>query len=122
MMGYYAGIPEELEAAALIDGCNRFQVFYKIILPLTTPALMTVFLFGVTQAWNEFMFAFVLIHSENKMTLPVGLGQMIIGDVLPWGELAAAAVLMAIPVFLLYTLGQRFMVQGLTAGAVKGGG
>jgi multiple sugar transport system permease protein len=122
MMGYYAGIPEELEAAGLIDGCNRFQVFYRIVLPLTTPALMTVFLFGVTQAWNEFMFAFVLIHSENKMTVPVGLGQMIIGDVLPWGELAAAAVLMTIPVFLLYTFGQKFMVQGLTAGAIKGGG
>ena len=122
MMGYYASIPEELEAAALIDGCNRFQIFAKIVLPLTKPALLAVLLFGVTQAWNEFMFAFTFIHSESKMTLPVGLGQMIIGDVLPWGELAAAALLMAVPVFLLYTLGQRFMVEGLTAGAVKGGG
>ena len=122
MMGYYAGIPEELEDAALIDGCTRFQVFFKVVLPLTKPALLTVLLFGVTQAWNEFMFAFVFIFSESKMTLPVGLGQMIIGDVLPWGELAAAAILMAIPVFLFYTLGQRFMVEGLTAGAVKGGG
>jgi multiple sugar transport system permease protein len=121
MMGYYAAIPEELEDAARIDGCNRFQVFFKVVLPLTKPALLAVFLFGITQAWNEFMFAFTFIYSESKMTLPVGLGQMIIGDVLPWGELAAAAVLMAIPIFLLYTLGQRFMVQGLTAGAVKGG-
>jgi multiple sugar transport system permease protein len=122
MMGYYASIPEELESAGLIDGCNRFQVFWKIILPLTKPALMAVFLFGVTNAWNEYLFAYVLIGVERWMTLPVGLGQMIIGDVLPWGELTAASMLMAIPVFLIYTFGQRFMVAGLTAGAVKGGG
>jgi multiple sugar transport system permease protein len=122
MMGYYSSIPEELEAAALIDGCNRFQTFFKVVLPLTKPALLAVALFGVTQAWSEFLFAYVFITSESKMTVPVGLAQMIIGDVLPWGELSAAALLMAVPVLLLYSLGQRFMVAGLTAGAVKGGG
>ncbi len=120
MMGYYSSIPEELEAAALIDGCNRFQAFFMIILPLTRPALLAVMLFGVTQAWSEFLFAYVMIQSANKMTVPVGLAQMIIGDVLPWGELCAAAFLMAIPVLILYTIGNRFMVAGLTAGAVKG--
>jgi len=64
----------------------------------------------------------VMIHSETKMTIPVGLAQMIIGDVLPWGELCAAALIMAVPVLALYTIGQRFMVAGLTAGAIKGGG
>ena len=122
MMGYYSSIPEELEAAALIDGCNRFQAFFRVVLPLTKPALLAVALFGVTQAWSEFLFAYVIIHSESKMTVPVGLAQMIIGDVLPWGELCAAAILIAIPVLALYMLGQRFMVAGLTAGAVKGGG
>lgn len=121
MMGYYSSIPEELEAAALIDGCNRSQAFFRVVLPLTRPALLAVALFGVTQAWSEFLFAYVMIHSENRMTLPVGLAQMIIGDVLPWGELCAAALIMAIPVLALYSLGQRFMVAGLTAGAVKGG-
>jgi multiple sugar transport system permease protein len=76
----------------------------------------------VTQAWSEFLFAYVIIHSESKMTVPVGLAQMIIGDVLPWGELCAAAILIAIPVLAFYIIGQRFMVAGLTAGAVKGGG
>jgi multiple sugar transport system permease protein len=122
MMGYYAGIPEELEAAALVDGCNRFQAFTKVVLPLTKPALMAVALFGITQAWSEFLFAYVFIQSESKMTIPVGLSQMIIGDVLPWGQLSAAALLMAIPVLILYIVGQKFMVAGLTAGAVKGGG
>ena len=122
MMGYYSSIPEELEAAALIDGCNRFQTFYKVVLPLTKPALLAVALFEVTQAWSEFLFAYVMIQSENRMTIPVGLAQMIIGDVLPWGELCAAALIMAVPVLTLYSMGQRFMVAGLTAGAVKGGG
>ena len=122
MMGYYSSIPEELEAAALIDGCNRFQTIFRVVLPLTKPALLAVALFGVTQAWSEFLFAYVMISSENRMTIPVGLAQMIIGDVLPWGELCAAALIMAVPVLTLYSLGQRFMVAGLTAGAVKGGG
>ncbi|MBC7236882.1 MAG: ABC transporter permease subunit [Chloroflexi bacterium] len=122
MMGYYSSIPEELEAAALIDGCNRFQTFFLVVLPLTRPALLAVALFGVTQAWSEFLFAYVMIHSESRMTIPVGLAQMIIGDVLPWGVLCAAALIIAIPVLALYSLGQRFMVAGLTAGAVKGGG
>jgi multiple sugar transport system permease protein len=118
MMGYYASIPEELEAAALIDGCNRFQAFFMVILPLTR--LLAVALFGITQAWSEFLFAYVMIQSASKMTVPVGLAQMIIGDVLPWGELTAAALIMSVPVLILYTVGQRFMVAGLTAGAVKG--
>ncbi|MHB1318333.1 MAG: ABC transporter permease, partial [Anaerolineae bacterium] len=122
MMGYYSSIPEELEAAALIDGCTRFQAFFRVVLPLVKPALLATMLYGVTQAWSEFLFAYVMIHSESKMTIPVGLAQMIIGDVLPWGELCAAALIMAVPVLTLYTLGQRFMVAGLTAGAIKGGG
>ncbi|MBV7332039.1 carbohydrate ABC transporter permease [Chloroflexi bacterium TSY] len=119
MMGYYASIPKELEEAGLIDGANRFQVFFRIVLPLTKPALMAIFLFGVTNAWHEYLFAHILIWKENLRTLPVGLGMMIIGDVQPWGELTGAALIMAVPVFLIYSLGQRFMVAGLTAGAVK---
>ncbi len=122
MMGYYASIPRELEEAGLIDGCNRFQVFWRIVLPLTKPALMAIFLFGVTNAWHEYLFAYILISKQSLMTLPVGLGMMIIGDVQPWGELTAASLFMAVPVFILYSVGQRFMVAGLTAGAVKGGG
>lgn len=119
MMGYYASIPRELEEAGLIDGCNRYQVFFRIVLPLTTPALMAIFLFGVTSAWHEYLFAYILISKQSLMTLPVGLGMMIVGDVQPWGELTAASLIMAVPVFILYAIGQKFMVAGLTAGAVK---
>ncbi len=120
LMGYYASIPHEMEEAALIDGCNHFQAFWWVVLPLSAPALMAASLFTITQAWKEFIFAFVFLSKESLFTLSVGLAQMIIGDILPWGELMAAALLMAIPVIAIYVAGQRYMVAGLTAGAVKG--
>jgi multiple sugar transport system permease protein len=120
MMGYYRSIPEELEDAAMIDGCNRFQAYYKVVLPLVRPALLAVALFAVTQAWNEFLYAYMFLRSNDVFTLPVGLNQLIVGDVQPWGQLMAASLLTAVPVVIIYMLGQRFMVAGLTAGSVKG--
>jgi multiple sugar transport system permease protein len=120
MMGYYRSIPEELEDAALIDGCTRFQAYYKVVLPLVRPALLAVALFAVTQAWNEFLYAYMFLRSNEVFTLPVGLNQLIVGDVQPWGLLMAASLLTALPVVIIYMLGQRFMVAGLTAGSVKG--
>ena len=120
MMGYYGSIPEELEAAALVDGCDRFQTFSMVVWPLIKPALVAVSLFSAIQAWGEFLFAYTFIASESKMTVPVGLAQMIFSDVQPWGELAAASLLVAVPVLAVVALGQRYMVAGLTAGALKG--
>jgi multiple sugar transport system permease protein len=120
MMGYYRSIPEELEDAAMIDGCNRFQAFLRVILPLTRPALLAVALFAITQAWNEFLYAYTFLRSTEVFTLPVGLAQLIVGDVQPWGVLMAASLLTAAPVVVIYMLGQKFMVAGLTAGSVKG--
>jgi multiple sugar transport system permease protein len=120
MMGYYASIPREMEEAAMIDGCNHYQAFWKVVLPLTLPALMAAAMFAITLSWKEFIFAYIFLSKESLFTLTIGMAGMIIGDVLPWGELSAAALLMAIPVGLLYIVGQRFMVAGLTAGAVKG--
>jgi multiple sugar transport system permease protein len=120
MMGYYRSIPEDLEDAALIDGCNRFQTYYKVVLPLVRPALLAVALFAVTQSWNEFLYAKTFLRSTEVFTLPVGLGQLIVGDVQPWGELMAASLLTALPVIVFYMLGQKFMIAGLTAGSVKG--
>jgi multiple sugar transport system permease protein len=120
MMGYYASIPKEMEEAAMIDGCNHFQAFWKVVLPLVMPAMMAAAMFSITLAWKEFIFAFIFLSKERLFTLTIGMAQMIVGDVLPWGELSAAALLMSIPVAILYIAGQRFMVAGLTAGAVKG--
>jgi len=120
LMGYYRAIPEELEHAAMVDGANRMQAFLRITLPLAAPALLAVTLFAFTNAWKEFLFAFVFISSERLMTLPVGLAQTIFGDVYPWGMLMAASLIISIPVVIFYMYGQKFMVAGLTAGSVKG--
>ncbi len=120
MLGYYRSIPEDLEEAAMIDGATRLGAFIRITLPLAAPALLSVTLFSFTNAWNEFMFAFVFLTSENLFTLPVGLQQLVFGDIYPWGQLMGASLLMAIPVVIIYTYAQKYMVEGLTAGSVKG--
>jgi multiple sugar transport system permease protein len=120
LMGYYRSIPPELEEAALIDGCNHFQAFFRVILPLTLPALLTVALFALTGAFNDFLFAYVFVRPESLATVSVGLGKMVIGDIFPFGRMMAASIMMAVPVAAVYMLAQRFMVEGLTAGSVKG--
>jgi multiple sugar transport system permease protein len=120
MMGYYRSIPEELEDAALIDGCNRFMTYWLVVLPLVRPALLAVAMFSVTQSWNEFLYAKTFLRSTETFTLPVGLGQLLVADVQPWGDLMAGALLTALPVIILYMLDQKFMIAGLTAGSVKG--
>ncbi|MCL4248956.1 MAG: ABC transporter permease subunit [Anaerolineae bacterium] len=120
MMGYFRSIPEELEEAAMIDGATRLGAFWRITLPLAAPALLSVTLFAFTNAWNEFLFAFVFITSDSLKTLPVGLQLLVFGDIYPWGQMMAASLLMAVPVAAVYIFAQRFLVEGLTAGSVKG--
>ena len=120
LAGYFASIPVELEEAALVDGCTRVQAFRRVVLPLAKPGLLAVALFTLTNAWNEFLFAFVFITKDEYKTLPVGMQSMIAGDVVPQGQLAAASLLVSIPVVVMYAFGQRFLTEGLTAGAVKG--
>jgi multiple sugar transport system permease protein len=120
MMGYFRSIPVELEEAAMIDGATRLYAFWRITLPLAAPALLSVTLIAFTTAWNEFLFAFVFITSESLRTLPIGLQSMVVGDILPWGQLMAASLLTALPVAVLYIYAQRFLAGGLTVGAVKG--
>ncbi len=120
LAGYFSSIPAELEEAALVDGCSRVQAFGRVVLPLAKPGLLAVALFTLTNAWNEFLFAFVFITKDEFKTLPVGMQSMIAGDVVPQGQLAAASLLVSIPVVVMYAFGQRFLTEGLTAGAVKG--
>ncbi|MFN8471738.1 MAG: ABC transporter permease subunit [Anaerolineae bacterium] len=120
MLGYYRSIPRDLEDAALIDGATQLGAFVRITLPLAAPALLAVTLFAFTNAWNEFLFAFVFINSDDLKTLPVGLQLLVFGDIQPWGMMMGAALLMSIPVVILYIYAQKYMVEGLTAGSVKG--
>jgi len=121
LLGYYRSIPEDLEHAAMVDGATRLQAFLKVTLPLTKPALLAVALFAFTSAWKEFLYAFVFIRSDNLKTLTVGMATTIYGDIYPWGLLMAAALVISIPVVVIYISAQRFMVAGLTPGAIIGG-
>jgi multiple sugar transport system permease protein len=120
LMGYFESIPEELEEAAMIDGATRFGAFWRIVLPLAAPGVLAASLYAFTQAWNEFLYALVFITDVKLRTLPVGLSTFITGDVYGWGFLMAGAVLTTLPVIVAYIYLQRYMVEGLTAGGVKG--
>ena len=120
LMGYFESIPEELEEAAMIDGATRFGAFRRVVLPLAAPGLLAAALYAFTQSWNEFLYALVFITNVKLRTLPVGLSSFITGDVYGWGYLMAGAVLTTLPVIAAYVYLQRYMVEGLTAGSVKG--
>ena len=120
LMSYFRSIPVELEDAALIDGCNRLGVLLRIVLPLSTPAIVVVCLFSFTQAWNEFLYALVITNSIATRTVTVGLTQMLGEDVFYWGQMMAGALITAIPPVLMYILAQRLVIKGLIVGCVKG--
>jgi multiple sugar transport system permease protein len=120
LMGYFESIPVELEEAAMIDGATRFGAFRLVILPLAGPGVLAAALYAFTQAWNEFLYALVFITNVKLRTLPVGLSGFITGDVYGWGYLMAGAVLTTLPVIAVYIYLQKYMVEGLTAGSVKG--
>jgi multiple sugar transport system permease protein len=120
LQGYFRSVPRELEEQGMIDGLTRMGALMRIVLPLSAPGLAAVAIFTFTGAWNELLLALVLITSENQRTAPLALNYLITSDVLPWGPLMAGAVLSSVPLMILYFLAQRFMVQGMTAGSVKG--
>ena len=120
LMGYFRGIPADLEEQAMVDGTTRIGALVRILLPLSLPGLVAVSIFTFTGAWNELLLALIFINSDDKKTVPLALQNLITGDTLPWGPIMAGAVLSALPVMILYFLAQRFMVQGIAAGAVKG--
>lgn len=120
LQGYFRGVPRELEEQAMVDGSTRLGALFRILIPLSAPGLAAVAIFTFTGAWNELLLALIFITSESKRTVPLGINYLITADVLPWGTLMAGAVLSSVPVMLLYFLAQRFMVQGMTSGSVKG--
>jgi len=119
LMGYFRGMPVELEEQAMVDGCTKIGAMLRILLPLSAPGLVASAIFSFTLAWNEFLLALVITMDQSTMTVPIKLSMMVAGDQYIWGQLMAGAVLASIPVGLLYFIGQRFVVQGLAAGAVK---
>jgi len=120
LAGYFKGVPPELEEQAMVDGATRLGALFRILIPLSLPGLVAVGIFTFTAAWNEPLLALIFITSEERRTVPLGLQYLITGDVFLWGPIMAGAVLSSLPVIVLYFLAQRWMVQGVTAGSVKG--
>jgi multiple sugar transport system permease protein len=120
MIGYFETTPMELEEAAMIDGATRWQVFRYVALPIAKPGIAVAFILAIIFSWNNFVFGIVLA-SRGTRTLPVAVYNMISFDQLSWGPLAAAALIVTLPVLLLTVFAQRQIVAGLTDGAVKGG-
>ena len=119
LRGFISAIPRELDEAALIDGCSRFQVFWRIILPLTGPGLVATSVYGFIQAWNEFIIINTL-NSPEKQNLMAWLLQNQTTRGTAWGPLMAGAIITSIPVVVFFLIIQRNIATGLTAGAVKG--
>ncbi|MGY3670907.1 carbohydrate ABC transporter permease (plasmid) [Marinovum sp. KMM 9989] len=120
MQSFFDGIPKDLEEAAMMDGCSRFQALRKVIFPLTLPGLGATLGFVFTAAWSELLFALMLISKNEAMTFPVGLLTFVSKFSVDWGQMMAAGVLALIPSCLFFIFIQRYLVQGLTSGAVKG--
>lgn len=119
MKNYFDGIPESLDEQARIDGCSRWEGFVKIILPMAKPGIAATAILAFIFSWNEFVFALVLTSSEQAQTLPIAVSLFVADDFVDWGHLAAGGMIAALPGILFGLFFQRYIVSGLTQGAVK---
>ena len=120
LQGFFADISEEMEDAALVDGCSPIQVFWKIMLPIAAPGLVAAAIFSLLLGWNEFVFALILTYTLKSQTLPIAIAGLVTTREIYFGALAASGVIALLPVLIFAIYIQRYLVQGLTAGAVKG--
>jgi N,N'-diacetylchitobiose transport system permease protein len=120
LRGFIVNIPEELEEAAMVDGCTRTGAFRRILFPLVAPGLVATAVFSFIQVWNDYLIAYVLLRSPEKQTLGIWLASFTTNHGTQWGGVMAGSTLFAIPAVVFFLLVQRRVVTGLTAGAVKG--
>lgn len=118
---YFLGLPKDLEESAKMDGCNIFQTFYKIAVPLALPSIATLSIFTFTSSWNSFMWPLIITSSDNMRTLPVGLAVFkgSFREITLWGDLLACAVICTIPVVVVFLIGKKYFINDLLQGSVK---
>jgi len=119
LKGFYDNIPVQLEQAARIDGATRFQAFFLIVMPLSTPGIIATSIYSFIGAWNEYIYAYTFLTRHDQMTLPVGIQRFFSENATDWPGLMAATFMMSIPVVVLFLVLQRYFVRALTEGAVK---
>jgi multiple sugar transport system permease protein len=120
LIGFFHDIPREIDDAALVDGCSKFGVFFRVIMPLAAPGLAATAMFAFLVAWKEYLFALALTTDESREVITVALSNMFSEDRVAWNDVMAAAVIVSVPALLIYSFLERHMVRGITAGAVKG--
>lgn len=120
MKGFFERIPSSLEEAAMIDGCSRITALYKVIIPVMLPGLAATFIFAFVQCWNELFLAVMFIDKEEAKTIPVAMNSFITKFDIDWGSMSAATVLSVIPTLLLFAFAQKYIVEGMTQGSIKG--
>ena len=118
--GFFDTIPAELEQAGMIDGCSRFAAFYRIILPISVPGIATIAIFTFLNTWNEFLFASLMLRDSELFTITIALRKFVMQYTSNWSLLMAASTIITIPALIFLAFAQKYLVQGLTAGAVKG--
>jgi multiple sugar transport system permease protein len=120
LLGYFRGVPTEVEECAMVDGCTRLQSLFKVVLPMAVPGIICAILFAFTLSWNEFIYALTFVSSTANKTITAGVTvELIRGDIFYWGELMAGAMLGSVPIVLVYVFFLDYYVSGLTAGAIK---
>jgi len=120
LWGFFKAMPFDLEEAAMVDGCSRAGAFFRMVLPLSAPGIITVAIFSFLLSWTDYVFSFVLVNSDLNKTLPVGLASVLGSFDARWGELMAGATLIALPLFIMFMFLSRYFIKGLAAGALKG--
>jgi multiple sugar transport system permease protein len=120
LRGFFANIPEALEEAAMIDGLSRFGALFRVLLPVMRPGIVAAFIFNFVNCWNELFLSVTLMNSDANKTIPTALNGFISSFNIDWGSMSAAGVLTILPTMVLFAFASRHIVQGLTAGAVKG--
>ncbi|WP_433627735.1 carbohydrate ABC transporter permease [Halomicrococcus sp. NG-SE-24] len=121
MLGnYFRSVPPEIEEAAMMDGYSRLEVIFRITLPLSAPAIVAVFIYTFMISWNEYLFASIFLKSQSNFTLPIGLDALSSGFHQVWGQIMAASLMTSIPIIIMFVYLEKYMVEGLTFGAVEG--
>jgi ABC-type glycerol-3-phosphate transport system permease component len=104
----------------MVDGCTRFQAFRRVVLPLSLPGLVTVSIFSFLLSWTDYTYALMLITSDAKKTIPIGLTSMLGSYDIRWGEIMAGSAIITLPLLIIFVFLSRYFIRGLTAGATKG--
>lgn len=120
LIPHISSVPYDIEEAAIVDGCSKYKIMYRIVFPLTIPGVISTGIFAFAMCWGEYLYALVNITDTSMKTFPLIIAGLIYGDLYPWGQIMAGSIIGCIPILIIYLAASRFLTGGATAGGVKG--